>query len=107
MSISKVTIKKGDSKYDWFETDENILIKLPIKNVLLKQIDILYTDLMLKINARSIKYLSIIDFKYKIDYLNPKNRVQLIDNKLEVFLKKATPGAKWNELEINSQDYTR
>ena len=56
----------------------------------------------MKINARSIKYLTIIDFKHKIDYLNPKNRVQLIDSKLEVFLMKGTPGAKWEQLEISN-----
>ena len=40
MSISKVTIKKGEKMYEWAETDESIIIYLPIKNVLLKQIDI-------------------------------------------------------------------
>jgi hypothetical protein len=95
MSISKVTIKKGDSKYSWLETDESIVVKMPIKGVVLKQIDVFFSDLLLKVNATSIKYLTIIDFKHKIDYLSPKNRVQLIDSKLEVYLMKATPGAKW------------
>lgn len=101
MSISSVTIKKGDSKYQWAETDESIIVKLPIKNVALKNIDVFFSDLVLKVNATSIKYLAIVDFKYKIDYLNPKNRVQLIDNKLEVYLMKATPGAKWEQLEVS------
>jgi hypothetical protein len=51
--------------------------------------------LLLKINAQQIKYLAIIDFKHEIDYLNPKNRVQLIENRLEVFLMKLVPGRKW------------
>jgi hypothetical protein len=39
-SLSKVTIKKGEEKYKWSQTDEAVVIYIPIKNVLLKNIDI-------------------------------------------------------------------
>ena len=88
MSVKKVTIKQAEDKYSWIQTDETLTISFPIKNVLLKNIDILYTDSFLKVNASSIKYFAIIDFPYPIDYENPRNRVQLLDEKLEVFLVK-------------------
>lgn len=50
-TISKVIIKKGTNKYEWSQTDENIFIYIPIQNVLMKNIDVLMTDFMLKINA--------------------------------------------------------
>ena len=73
-SASKVTIKNGSSKYDWTQTDESICVYIPIKNVLLKNIDIFYSDCLLKINAVSIKYLVAIDFLHRIDYKDVKNK---------------------------------
>ena len=60
--------------------------------MLLKNIDILYTDNFVKVNVPSIKYISIIDFPHAIDYENPKNRVQLRDESLDVHLIKAEAG---------------
>jgi hypothetical protein len=99
-SASKVTIKNGSSKYEWTQTDESICVYIPIKNVLLKNIDIFYTECMIKINATSIKFISIIDFPQHIDYEHLKNRVQLLDNRLEVFLMKKIEGVTWDSLEI-------
>ena len=73
---------------------------IPIKNVLLKNIDIFYTECMIKINATSIKFITIIDFPHHIDYEHLKNRVQLLDNRLEVFLMKKIEGVTWDSLEI-------
>ena len=52
----------------------------------MKHIDVLYTDEFLKVNASSIKYFAVIDFFKPIDYENPKNRVYLLDESLEVYL---------------------
>ena len=99
-STSKVIIKDGLKKYEWTQTDESVCVYIPIKNVLLKNIDIFYTECMLKINATSIKFINIIDFTHQVDYEHPKNRVQLLDNRLEVFLMKKQDGVTWDSLEI-------
>ena len=69
-------------------------------NVLMKQIDILYTDLLLKVNAQSIKYFGAVDFLHEIDHTNPKTRAQLLDGRLEVYLIKKVPGKTWATLEV-------
>ena len=50
-TVSKVIIKKGLNKYEWSQTDEAITIYIPIKNVLLKNIEVFTSDLLLKVNA--------------------------------------------------------
>jgi hypothetical protein len=85
-SLTKVIIKRGEDKYQWSQTDESIVIYLPIKNVTLKNIDVFYSDLVLKVNCQSIKYIAILDFLHPIDYLSSKNKFQLLDGRLEVFL---------------------
>lgn len=99
-STSKIIIKDGLKKYEWTQTDESVCVYIPIKNVLMKNIDIFYTECMLKINATSIKFITIIDFPHQVDYEHPKNRVQLLDNRLEVFLMKKQDGVTWDSLEI-------
>ena len=74
-SLSKITIKKGEEKYQWTQTDEAVVLYIPIKNVLLKNIDIFQSDLLLKVNAQSIKYFTAVDFLYEVDYMHQKNRV--------------------------------
>jgi hypothetical protein len=39
-SLSKITIKKGIEKYEWSQTDEAVVLYVPIKNVLMKNIEI-------------------------------------------------------------------
>lgn len=86
MTSKKVTIKRQEDKYTWSQTDDSVTIHFPIKNVSLKNIDVLYTDIFLKINAASIKYFTVIDFPCEVDYENSRNRIQLLDERLEVFL---------------------
>lgn len=102
MSLKKVTIKKQEDKYEWSETTDSITLYFPLKNVLLKNIDVLYTDLFLKINASSIKYFSIIDFPLEIDYESPKNKIQLLDERLEVFLIKKDHTTLWEKIQIDT-----
>lgn len=99
-SLSKVTIKNGEEKYKWTQTDEAVVIYIPIKNVLLKNIDIFQSDLLIKISAQKIKYFAAIDFLHEVDYRHQKNRIQLLDDRLEVFLIKKEFGLKWEDLEI-------
>lgn len=98
-SLSKVTVKEGQNKIQFSQTDEAITVFLPMKNVLLKQITILYTDLCLKVNVKTTKYVAIIDFLHEVDYKSPKNRVQLLDGRLEVYLIKKS-NIKWTHLEV-------
>lgn len=53
MTTKKVLIKKQEEKFQWSQTEESLTISFPIKNVLLKNIDILYTDNFLKVNVPS------------------------------------------------------
>ena len=87
-SQSKVIIRPGQSKYQWTQTDESIIVNIPLKGVQMKNVDVFYTECMLKVNATSIKFVAIIDFAHDIDYNHPKNRTQLLDNRMEVFLMK-------------------
>jgi hypothetical protein len=75
MTTKKVIIKKQEDKYQWSQTDESISIYFPVKNVLLKNIDVVFTAHFLKVNVTSIKFIAVIDFPYEIDYENPKNKI--------------------------------
>ncbi len=87
----KVTIKPSEGKYTWSQTNEAITISLPVRNVLLKNIEVVYTDLVLKVNVRSLNYIQVIDFPFEVEFENPLNKVQLTDSNLEVFLIKSVP----------------
>jgi hypothetical protein len=55
------------------------------------------------VNATTIKYIAIIDFPHLIDYENPKNRVQLLDEKLEVFLMKSSESRSlWDKIQVDN-----
>ena len=98
-SLSKVKITPGESKYQWTQTDESITVRLPMKNVLMKSIDVFISDLLLKISAQTIKYFAAVDFLHEVDYRNNKNKTQLIDSRLEIVLSKKVQGVHWNTLE--------
>jgi hypothetical protein len=66
----------------------------------MKNVDVFYTECMLKVNATSIKFVAIIDFAHDIDYNHPKNRTQLLDNRMEVFMMKKQEGITWENLEL-------
>lgn len=98
MTSKKVTYKQNEEKFTWTQTEESLTISFPVKNVLLKNVDILYTDSFVKVNVPSLKYVCIIDFPHLIDYENPKNRVLLHDENLEVFLIKSEKTALWESV---------
>jgi hypothetical protein len=59
---------------------------LPVRNVLLKNIDVLITKDFLKVNAPSIKYIQVIDFALPVNPEHPSTKVTLHDDKLEINL---------------------
>ena len=65
----------------------------------MKNIEVLITDLLLKVHAQSIKYFVAIDFLHEVDFQSGKNRTQLLDGRLEVMVMKAVPGKSWASLE--------
>ena len=50
------------------------MVRVPIKNVLMKNVDIYYSDLFVKINAPSIKFFLALDLAHEIADEDPKNR---------------------------------
>jgi len=52
----------------------------------MKSVDVLFTQDFLKVNVPPIKFIAVVDFAYPIDYENPRNRVTLLDEGLEVYL---------------------
>ena len=102
MASRKVTIKKSEGSFKWSQTKESLTISLPIRNVLMKNIDITIADLVLKVNVSSIKYVQIIDFPFPVDFASSQNRTQLLDDSLEVFLmKKDLNTEMWPELQLS------
>ena len=65
---AKVYVKPSEGKYKWTQTLDAVTITLPVRNVLLKNIEILYTDLCLKVNVTSVNYIQVIDFPFEIDF---------------------------------------
>ena len=53
-------------KYEWYEDLKSIMIKIPIKNVSMKKIDIFLSDLVLKINVNEKKMIKVIDLKHEV-----------------------------------------
>ena len=87
MATTKVIIKKKEDKFQWSQTEDSITLTFPsVKNVNMKSIDVLFTPDFLKINVTSIKFIAVVDFAWPIDYENPRNRITLLDEGLEVYL---------------------
>jgi dyslexia susceptibility 1 candidate gene 1 protein len=62
-------------KYEWYEDMKSIRIKIPIKGVSMKKIDIYMSDLVLKVNVAEIKMVKLLDLKEKIDFESTENHV--------------------------------
>jgi hypothetical protein len=80
----KVIIKRQEDKFQWSQTEESLTFYLPLKNVSLKNIDVLITRDFIKVNASSIRYICVIDLLTNIDYEHPSTKVTLLDEKLEI-----------------------
>jgi len=75
MTARKVTVKPSEGRYKWSQTLEAITISLPVKNVLLKNIEVLYSDLCLKVNVPKINYVEVIDFPNDIEFDSALNKI--------------------------------
>jgi len=71
-----------------------------MRNVTLKNVDIIYTDFMLKVNVSTIRYVEIVDFPHEVDWEDARNNVQLHDESLEVLLIKKDIGVDWTMLQV-------
>ena len=67
-------------KYEWYEDMKSIRIKIPIKGVSMKKIDIYMSDLVLKVNVAEIKIVKLLDLKDKIDFESTENHVKYKNN---------------------------
>jgi hypothetical protein len=63
----------------------------------MKHVEVVYTDLVLKVNVPKINYVQVIDFPNVIEFENLQNKVTLTDEYLEVYLIKEIPEI-WSEL---------
>lgn len=85
------------------QTADSLSISLPLRNVLMKNVDILYSDVMLKVNVAKIRYVKIIDLLHEIEWEDSRNKVQLHDESLEVLLIKKEPGVTWATLNLEGK----
>jgi hypothetical protein len=69
----------------------------------MKNVDIVYSDVMLKVNVAKIRYVKIIDLLYEIEWEDTRNKVQLHDESLEVLLIKKEPGLSWPTLALEGK----
>jgi hypothetical protein len=63
----------------------------------MKNVEVVYSDLCLKVNVPKINYVEVLDFPFEVDFDSALNKVQLTDSSLEVFLVKSVPQT-WPEL---------
>lgn len=87
----QITFKRKEEKFEWSQSETSVTISFPIRNVLMKNVDVVTTDLLLKVNVSSIRFFAVVDFDKEIDWENPKNKTQLLDSSLEVYLIKKIP----------------
>ena len=80
----KVIIKRQEDKFQWSQTEDSLTFFLPLKNVSLKNVDVLITKDFIKVNASSIRYICVIDLASSIDYEHQSTKVTLLDEKLEI-----------------------
>jgi hypothetical protein len=66
----------------------------------MKNIDIFQSDVLLKINSQPTKFFIAIDFLHEIEHKSQKNKVQLINDVLEVLINKKVKSKHWETLEI-------
>ena len=53
----KTTFKKSEAGYRWSQTDDSLTISLPVRNVNRKDVDVIFSELCLKVNVAKIRYI--------------------------------------------------
>lgn len=66
----------------------------------MKNVEVVISDVCLKVNVPKINYVQVVDFPHEIDFEHAGNRVQLTDEGLDVYLHKVDPN-NWNELQMS------
>lgn len=94
--------------FEWSQDPQSINIKLSIKGVSRKKIDIFYSDLMVKINVKENNYLKIFDFPEEIEYDSNENIISYEDGVLDLFIRKRED-KMWDDLVVKglSKEETR
>ena len=100
MATTKVTIKKHQPQFQWAQTPDTLSLSFPVRNIVLKHIDLLMTSLFLKLNISSLKLICVIDFQHPIDYEHASNCTQLLDDRLEITLQKRDKGVVWEGAQV-------
>ena len=55
--MRKATIKNSGPAYQWSQTDESLTISLPVRNVARKDVDVMFAELVLKVNVTKNRYV--------------------------------------------------
>ena len=90
-------IASSDKVYTWTQTADSVTITIPMKRVPASKVDVYLSETFVKINAAPIKLVIALDLLKPIAYQSSKNRIQMRDDGLEVYLLKAEP-ADWPQL---------
>lgn len=68
---AKVYVKPSAGKYKWTQSAESLSVNFPVFNVLMKQIEVVFTDICIKVNVPKINYVQVIDFPKEVDWESP------------------------------------
>jgi len=83
--------------YTWTQTSESITISIPMKRVPASKVDVYLSEVFVKINAAPIKLVVALDLLKPIAYRSPKNKIQMHDDGLEIYLLKSET-CEWQQL---------
>eukprot|EP00826_Nyctotherus_ovalis_P019980 TRINITY_DN16232_c0_g1_i7.p1 TRINITY_DN16232_c0_g1~~TRINITY_DN16232_c0_g1_i7.p1 ORF type:complete len:668 (-),score=237.84 TRINITY_DN16232_c0_g1_i7:135-2138(-) len=87
----------AEKSYTWTQTVDSITITIPMRRVAASKVDVYLSETYIKVNATSIKLVVVLDLFKAIQYRSPKNRTQMHDDGLELYLQKAE-SEEWPQL---------
>ncbi|KAL4480776.1 hypothetical protein ABPG72_001645 [Tetrahymena utriculariae] len=93
--VPRVKPKHG---YEWYQDNKIVKIRIPIKGITMKKIDIFISDLVLKINIIEKKWVRVLDLKHEIDFQGQENNVVYANEVLEIILVKKEEKKHWEDL---------
>lgn len=85
--VEKVKPKGAD--YQWNQDDKFVRIRIPIKGVTSKKIDVFVADVILKINVPEKKFVVIFDLENEVEPESRETRFVYSGEVLEIALVKA------------------
>ncbi|EAR87721.1 tetratricopeptide repeat protein (macronuclear) [Tetrahymena thermophila SB210] len=93
--VPRIKPKHG---YEWYQDNKIVKIRIPIKGITMKKIDIFISDLVLKINITEKKWVRVLDLKHEIDFQGQENNVVYANEVLEIILVKKEEKKHWEDL---------